>query len=343
MTLQFVDSFDHYTVTADITKKWTNNVNGGSISAGNGRNGTACFRATNTQHEINKTLPASATWIIGVAAKYATLNTNVRFFSIRNGATSHVEWGLDASGHLCAFRNGTLLATGTTVLSATTYYYIEGRVKISDTVGEISAQINGAAETFTFVTGTSTTQDTRNGATTNADVIVLCGGSGSNSQNIDFDDFYVCDDGGSTNNSFLGDVRVEALFPNGNGNYSQFTGSDGNSTDNYQLVDEASANGDTDYVTDSVSGHIDSYTMTNLTATSGTVYGVQTNMWARKDDAGTIGLKPFFRISAVDYARTTVNLTDTYLDRLAIEETSPAGGAWSVSIVNGLEFGQKIP
>src|SRR5437764_673985 len=50
------------------------------------------------------------------------------------------------------------------------------------------------------------------------------------------DDLYVCDATGTTNNTFLGDVRVHTLVPSGNGTDSGLTGSDGNQVNNYQLV-----------------------------------------------------------------------------------------------------------
>jgi hypothetical protein len=37
------------------------------------------------------------------------------------------------------------------------------------------------------------------------------------------DDLYVCDSTGSTNNTFLGDVRVDTVRPIGAGNYSEFS------------------------------------------------------------------------------------------------------------------------
>lgn len=76
------------------------------------------------------------------------------------------------------------------------------------------------------------------------------------------DDVAINDTLGSTDNSWCGDGHVIGLIPNGNGDSSQLTGSDGNSTDNYLLVDEIPAN-TTDYVESATPGHIDLYQLSN--------------------------------------------------------------------------------
>lgn len=350
MALRFVDSFDHY-ATADITDKWTSINNSITIGA-TGRNSTNGLRVAASINGPTLGLDAQATWIIGAAYKFSTFPTATRcFMDLLDGTTVQVSLGITTAGNLVVFRgnaSGTLLGTGSSTLSTGVWYYIELKVTISDAAGVVAIQLNGAAETITFVTGTSTTQDTKASTNASANIIALWDSATSGAITLDRDDLYICDgtDGtaaqGTANNDFLGDVRVEALFPSGAGNYAQFTSSSGGA--NYTNVDEASANGDTDYNSDLTSGHIDSFAMTNLTPTSGTVIAVQTNVTARKDDGGTRSLKPFFRISSTDYARTTVNLTDSYYDQHVVEGKSPASGtAWTISEVNGLEFGYKVP
>ena len=76
-------------------------------------------------------------------------------------------------------------------------------------------------------------------------------------------DLAINDTSGSVQNSWPGPENIFCLRPNGNGANSDWGGSDGNSTDNYLLVNEIppdSAN----YVQDDTSGQIDDY---NLDAT----------------------------------------------------------------------------
>lgn len=336
MALRFCDSFDHY-ATADIAKKWTT-ITSSPVIGATGRNSTNGCRLNGNGTGIGKTLGAQATWIIGFSIKTNTLLTNTTgFLRFLDGATLHVDFRFQASGEIIVTRNGTTLGTLTTIISTGVEYYFEAKVTISDTVGVVEVQINGAPETITFVTGTASTQDTRNGGNASANIVDLRG----NTATWDIDDLYICDATGGTNDDFLGDVRVQAIFPNGNGNSSQLVGSDGNSTDNYLLVDEATPS-TADYVESSTPGDKDTYAFGNLTPTSGTVYGLQVLPYAAKTDAGVRSIVSVARLSGteVDSAVATLSTTATYYPD--IRETKPGGGAWSVSDVNGAEFGGKI-
>lgn len=335
MALRFVDSFDHY-ATANIGKKWP--IYTAALISASGRNGSCAEMASNDV--MAQVFDSQATWIVGFAFNvdsYASASTGAPLLRFKDTAVLHFDLRINSAGKLLVTRNGTILTTGTTTLTEATWYYIETKVTIGDAgAGSYQVKLNGADEIHNA--GGVVAGDTRNAGNASANRIELGEFSGAS---LLFDDLYMCDGAGATNNDFLGDCRVEALLPSGAGNAAQFTPSAGS---NYQNVDDAAADGDTTYNASSTSGHIDSFAMGNLTMTSGTIYGVQTNLWARKDDAGTRGLKPHFRISATDYARTTVNLTDTYLDRLAIEETNPnTAAAWDVGGVNGAEFGYKVP
>lgn len=346
MALRFCDSFDHY-VTADLNSKYTTVTGAGVISAGNGRNSTAGFRTSNHNNALTKTIDAQATWIVGFAMRINALpsSTQGALMTLMDGAIVHVTLQINPSGLLEVRRGtnaGTLLATGSTVLATNTFYYIEMKITISDAAGAVVIHINSVAETLTFVSGTATTQDTRNAGNASANIIAFPNGASSLSTNVDYDDLYVCDSTGGTNNDFLGDVRVEALFPNGDGNSSQLVGSDGNSVNNSLLVDETAPNSDTDYVESSTVSDKDTYAYSNMTPTAGTVAGVQVLPFAKKTDAGARSIVSVARLSAteVDSAAKTLNTTYGYLPD--VRETKPGGGAWAVSDVNSAEFGVKV-
>jgi hypothetical protein len=344
MALRFIDSFDHYAI-GEMFLKWSAAVSGtGSISAGNGRWGTSCYRcASGSQNQgVRKVLDAQPTWIVGAAFKIGTGAAQNYFYRLLDGATVHVELRWDTGGHVFITRAGTTLATGTTILSVGVWYYIELLCTIGDVnpavpQGAYEVRINGATELV------STNADTRNAGNSSADRIDVGTISGTNSQ-LDIDDVYICDGTGSSpSNTFLGDVRVEALYPNGNGNSSVLVGSDTNSTDNYLLVDESTTTGaTTDYVESSTVGDKDTYAYTNPSSASGTVYGVQILPYAAKTDAGVRSIVSVARLSTteVDSSAKTLSATATYYPD--IRETKPGGGAWSISDVSNAEFGVKI-
>lgn len=337
MALIFADSFDHYTATAD--KAYVSNTNG-TIQASQGRFGTSALRVVQ-QGSIEWVLPSAKTTLgVGFAYRFDTVPTgNSTFFSFFDGAaTEHVRLEINSSRFIRATRAGTLLGSaGTIQLNTNQTYYIECKVTIDDSTGVVVVKVNEVTDI------NLSSQDTRNGGNASVDRIrPSTVGFQSGTANF-FDDLVVWDTtGGSPTNDFLGDVRVEALFPNGNGNSSQLVGSDGNSTDNYLLVDEAAPNSDTDYVESSTVGDKDTYAYGNLTPTTGTVYGVQIDPFAKKTDAGTRSIVSVARHSGTEVDGPVKTLTSTYQYFPDIRETKPGGGAWSISDVNGAEFGVKI-
>jgi hypothetical protein len=169
------------------------------------------------------------------------------------------------------------------------------------------------------------------------------GGFGSYGTGIYFDDLYVANEQGSVNNDFIGECRVRCLLPNGNGNSSQLVGSDGNSVNNYQLVDEATPD-TTDYVFSSTVGDKDTYTFTDLPDTSGTVAGVQVSALGLKTDVGARTLAVVTRHASSEHDSIDLGLptvTPAYV--YEVQDTNPvAGGAWLRTDVNAAEFGVKV-
>ena len=338
MAVLFMDSFDHY-VSADITKKWTS-LSVTAISAANGRNGTASARMSNYFNELKKTLTAKQTHIIGVALRISAYPaSNQALISLYDGATTQCDVRITSAGKLLVTRAGTQLGTtGTTILSLNTFYYIEFKCKIDNTTGTTEVHINTVAEANLTTTG----QDTQNTANATADTLKLGDvNNGGTAANVDWDDLYWCDNSGAQNNDFLGDCRVQALLPSGAGGNTQWTPLSGA---NYTNVDEAAPNDDTDYVSDATVGDRDTYAYGDLASSTGNVKAIQTMHYARKDDAGTRTIAPVVRIGATNYDQANLpNLSTSYQYLPQIEELSPASGiAYTVSEINGAEFGTKV-
>lgn len=334
MALIFVDSFDHY-VTADLDEKGWVVGTAASIQTTVSRNGgSAMLVAAAGTGTKRLALPSTyGTLIVGFAARFPSVGSDAIFFRFQEAGGTHVDLRHLVNGRLRVTRAGTTLGDGTAVLINDQWYYIEIKVTISDTVGVAVVRVNGVLDI------NLSSQDTRNGATGIIDTVEF----EDHVAGVYIDDFYVADtSGGAPQNDFLGDIRVEALYPNANGNTSNLVGSDGNSTDNYLLVDEAAPNGDTDYVESSTVGDKDTYNYGALTPTSGTVFGVQIVPYARKTDAGVRSIKSVARHSATEVDGPEKTLNTTYIYLPDVRETKPGGGAWSISDVNGAEFGVKV-
>jgi hypothetical protein len=325
LALVFIEGFDHMTAAQATLKGWSNSPT--SVSAG--RFGGQCAHAdTAGATAATKTLPSTYTTLfVGFAWQTATIGAK-DILVLKSGATLTFRIGITAGGLLRILNSsGTTIATGTTVLAPSTWYYIEAEAVINGASGTATAHLNGAAEIA---------QTTGNFGSVALDGInYTSGGAGVVSQ---FDDIYACDTTTSVNNSFIGDSKVTTLFPTGDATYSQWTPSTG--TAHWSLVDETTPDGDTSYVSDSTVGHIDSYT-TGGVAASDSVSGIQTVHYARKDDAATRQIAPFIRQASTDYVGTTDTLASSYLFYTQLYNLDPAGSSWTSTNVNADEFGTK--
>jgi hypothetical protein len=106
------------------------------------------------------------------------------------------------------------------------FNYFEIKATIHDTTGSIELRINGVPA-LNLVN-----QDTRNAGTGVVNAIRI-GGTNSFGPIWAMDDLYICNTSGSTNNDFLGDIRVDTLYPNADGTYSQWTPSAVNGAHRY--------------------------------------------------------------------------------------------------------------
>jgi hypothetical protein len=288
------------------------------------------------QRTMSHTIPASPNIGACVAFNFPVLSTQQIIRFIGDGA-SHTDVRISA-GKLIITLGGTLLATGTTTIVANTWYQIEFYTEVHDTSGTASVWLNGDAVPEVTFSG-----DTKGGGTGVIDTIFFASGQAVNGAVDKWDDLVVYDTTGSVNNApQLGDLRCTAFYPNGDGTASQLVGSDGNSTNNYLLVDETTPNDDTDYVQTATIGNKDTYQFDNLGATAGGVLAVQTKLWAKKTGAGTREIVPVLKLGGTEVDGTSISLGVSYGRYDEIQEEKPGGGIWSASDFNGTEFGVKL-
>lgn len=330
MALRFVDSFDHYQ-SAQLASKWSSYSTvgyHGGISAGQGRNGTAAYYAGRTW-TIRKILDAQTTWIIGCAFRHVGTVAWV-FLESMDGTTRQIGVQINVDRTISVLRGTTVLATSETALSGDTWYYIELRTVIHNTTGEYELRVNGTAWL------TATGANTRSSANNSADGIRIYS---ENFQFGYFDDLYICDGTGSSHNTFLGDCKVMALVPSGAGASTQWTPSAGA---NYECVDDATPDSDTTYVSSATAGHKDTYALGDLSG-SGTILGVQSSYFARKDDAGSRTVKSVVRSGAgAESNGASVSVSDTYVYYIDLHATEPGGAAWTVAKVNDAQVGVEV-
>lgn len=336
MALLFADGFDHYT---SGSQKW-DFVSGGSFSTNFGRLGS-----------VGLELGGNQAWgkLLGTNASTLVAGTNFKTTRIDSGQPQGILGFYDNGSNQC---NVTLNAgsmflevrRGSTVIATSGFknlrygynYYIEFKADISSS-GSYEVRVNG--ETWISGSGAnlqSTANAYANRLYINSPVVGV-------TVNCDYDDVYVCDTTGAQNNNFLGDVVVQALYPNGNGNYGALSRGGTDSGTNWGQVDESPPNSDTDYVFSANVGDKDTYAMTNLSNSTGTVKALQLLYFARKDDAGTRTVKGKIRSNVTDSDGANTNLSTSYIYYRDIFELNPdTSTAWTPTTINAVECGVEI-
>jgi hypothetical protein len=332
MSLRFMDSFSHY-ATAQLPLKWFSASSYAGIAAG-GRWGSGCLQLGGGS-VVWQAASAQPTWTVGVAFQ-CVVAADERPIAILDSGTVQIDVRRDNStGYLSVTRNGTVLATGATATSLGLWYYLELQATINSTTGSYTLRINGVTEL------TATNVNTQATGNASANQVRISAGGNYGAFYSWFDDVYICDGMGSVNNTFLGDVRIQALLPTSDGANHAWTPSSG--SDHYPLVNEVPPDGDTSYVGSSTVGQVDEYGMTTIAVSTGTVAGVQTLLYARKDDAGTRTIAPVVREGGTDYVGTAVSLGTSYAYFPQIYEQDPAtSAAWTIAGIGADSFGVKL-
>lgn len=335
MALVFADGWDHYP-TASLNKKWTKA--GGTVNATGGRRNGGYLSGPGTSAP-GKTLTSQATWINGFALYLGGGGGNsVADWTDTTASGVQLQLQVFTDGRVGVLRggngagygppSGTLLgASAGPVFPFSSWNYIEWKVTIHPTAGSVEVRVN--SKTVLLLTNVNT----RNTANSSANQFNL-GGPGGTSW---IDDLYICDATGTTNNDFLGDIRIDPLYANADGTYSQYVPTPAGT--HYTTVDETSTN-TTDYVESSTVGERDSYAFQDLPAGTGAILGVQTVVAALKNDAGARNVKNLVKSGATVAVSAAQAVTSTQLFYPAIFETDPNTGAgWTRTNLNAAEFG----
>lgn len=353
--LLFMDGFDHYNVSdfAEGELKYgVGNVSGGMI------NGTGRFsigqamdpnsNARSVRRAIGSNL---ATGVMGCAFKIRASAAENRtiIFSLEDGTSNQIFLMTNTDRTFSVFRGTTSnnLGTSSYQIPSDVWVYVEMKWEIANSIsaGGIEVRVNGS--TILTVATSSDSQATANAYATHFRI----GGNTTlfnNAANTaTFDDFYFADLTGSAPavNNFLGDIRVSTIFPNGNGNANQWLGSDGNSTDNYLLVDDTTdMDADSTYVQESTTSEIDQYTFQDLASNITSVLAVAINTTVRRTDAGPRSIRNITRMSSTDYDNGADIATEaSYQVKQTIQEGRPTdSAAWTASDVNSAQFGVKV-
>jgi hypothetical protein len=253
------------------------------------------------------------------------------------GGSVNATLSVNGSGNLLLHRGrplnsastGTLLQTSTNVLSSATWYHFDIVVTTANSGGTVEVYVNGSKTNWIDFSG-----DTQDGSNAYSNAFGL---SGQGSACI-YDDMYAWGGSGGVRTARLGDLKITSKLPDGDGATNNFTPSAGS---NYQNVDDATANGDTDYNESGSVGNIDLYSMATLSAI-GTIYGVKIDSIVKKTDSGTCDVQNVLRVGATNYLQTQRGASTSYGMHADIIEQSPNMSAnFTAAELNAGEVGLK--
>ena len=278
----------------------------------------------------------ATTYVLGFAFKTNSSSTTGATHIFANQSSTNLDSTSSTLGfrlehhdyYLKVIRRGSTVAT--LPITVNTWTYLEFKFKLGS---------SGSFEVRQDTVVVYTDSEPVNMGTENKFVI---GSEDNTNSSSYFDDVYLLDTTGSTNNDYLGAVHIERLSPAGNGNSTELTPSAGS---NFECVDEGNPNGDSDYVESSTVGAKDTYAMSDPVAVSGSVVAARYGFTARKSTIeGTIGITPIIRSGGTDYDQTNVSLTSTgyVLSSGEISIDPATSSTWTKAGIDAMEMGFKV-
>lgn len=346
MTLLLAEGFDDGLM---IPRGWLQSLTlqTGRNGQGYGRNAAGSGTAPNwgdrllfpADLQLDELVIQFAFYFSGLQGNYTQAGSNFGWVGLSsdNAATNHVSIVPTGTNQLIfRCRGTTAIATINGGYVVGQWHYLEWRIKLHDTLGSMVAKIDGVEVM------NQSGIDTKNAGTkTVFDSLFLGLTNGSGLWVID--DLIIIDPNtGTINNGFIGDAAVETLFPNANGDVSNGVGSDGNSVDNYLLVDEA-APSFTDYVNLAAVGDKELYQLANSVRSNGVVHGVHISSYMKNTDSGARGAGTILKSGS-----TTTSPADEALGSAAtlsklVKDINPDTGArWTLAEINALQVGVQV-
>ena len=359
MALLWIEGFEKYGAAGDVVqpanqsgkKYWSESDNTMNIVAGRYSGQALRIDATAASLQTPDLSPQDKTLIVGFNFQLVTTNNAARLITLimPGKNTTSVGWHSFAlsvnnstgNNELDVVRGGTVIDTSTfNGLTANTWHSVEMKVYCDESSGTCNVYVDGA-EVISY-TGNTRYLTTDNAAYDRYTQVLLRTHVVAAQL---YDDLFVMDGTGSTNNDILGtsDFRVETLSPTADvsGNMTPSTGSTF-----WEIMDEDEA--DANVVYEDTTGNQILMETSNLTANSatGTVLGVQlvaeTNKAARFNkhfkyisQNGTVG-------SIEEGDDVVPGYDGTGFASVSVMEDDPDGNSWTAATVNSLRIGLQV-
>jgi hypothetical protein len=337
MSILMVEGFDLYNALADASLGGWNGSPTGNVSVISGRFAGKAVRVGNFNSvpygrgfavtAINNMSMGFAFRVDNLASRSATGNLLLGLYNVGTlvcgvylTSGGQIRFGrTDSSGN-------NIVSSASGVVVVNTWYYLEFElVRATGSGGSVTVYLDG--------TSIATLGSTNTGASA-IDNIGLVGAVG----NTDFDDLYVTN---AASRLGSGPLWVETIYPTGDTAEKDFARSAG--SDNYAMVDEAVADGDTTYNVSSTPGHYDLFDFGGLSTIPSVIYAVVPTFSARKDDGTPRTVRTKHKSGATTTDGTSRGIAASYQFFTQIYEVNPTtAGAYTNSDVSNLQVGYEL-
>jgi hypothetical protein len=334
MALIFMDGVDQFTTITDLGLKW-GTQSGNVLSTTLGRFGGHCIDQ-GFNDLVSHSFTAGPTMLCGGAFIFEGTNpgNSAEIVKFMEGSTTHSAIEIVTGGFIRS-RLGLVGAVHATsanpVIKQNTWHWIEVQMTISNTVGQVTVDVDGIN-----VINTAANLDTQSGGTANTDKIEIRTG-GSNGR---WDDFYIATPTGGQITSFIGDARIDNIMPDGAGNYTEFGAETPGASTHWQVCDEIGPDGDSSKITSTAANQRDTFTHANLSAiTSQTIHAVQQTAYAKHDGTATNFRTKLRRVADHNGVSQAGGASYGYFREVWEQDPQAGPGAWTETNVNATEGG----
>ena len=329
----FVDSFDTRTFSTATTLSDDRWVLFGtafcaiSTSAGAGRHGSSSLRlacSSNAGSYIQTKTFAAATHLVVGFWRKVTSGLADSYIGLRKGANTLITLNITSTGAVSVVLGG---VTYTASKSLTSNSYVELGVVIGNS-GSLELRVNGSSSGWLALSGV----DTQPASDTSVDSVIV-GATGRTVGTVDHDDLYITY---GDELKWLGDIRVDALVLTGDSTPQDWTPDTGNAWERLN-------NTSTGYITGTTLDDESLFTLTDYSAVTTAIHGVQVSAHGRKTDAGSRSMAIEIKSNTTTDVGSTIALSDAtteYRDSWTVDPDTSS--AWTDSGLDALELGVKV-
>ena len=330
MSLIFIDGFDHY---QRIQDKWQRGSAFDIPLFVAGRfGGQACQKQfQNAVQSVRQDLGAQTEVFFGCAFKapgFPSVFTESMFRLEDLAGTVICSVNLLPAGTL-SIQAGGFTSTMVTPISNSQYHYVEVHYIPKDAAGK-----GGIAELRVNEVVVALIDGASFATTTEADDDIQTFGfmdDGTNSPLYLFDDMYILNADGTSNNGYLGDVRITTLTPGADGNSNDWTSNDP-LLDNYVQAGETLMDFGVSYVESGLIGAAEDYdqeSFADRVIAPGQIFGVQVANATLRTATGGISFKNEMVVAGTRYSddvEYTPGSTNYFIDTY-VRDTDPSDDA----------------